>query len=359
MSEAETNPETGVDGQQSAAQDEIDTEAFDRAEAPEDDAETETAQEDGEADEGDEEGKPDGEDDESEEIEHDGQKYRVPKAVKPLLMMQQDYTRKTQEVADLRRQHEEQAKAWETERTQQAESLEELRAEHVKVGVIERQIEATKASLEQPVYQGGPALGDINWPAYRRAVMATEEGSEDRLTYERLRQAYEAATEDLDDLGRQLEGAKTTLKTKTDERLAKQREAREADIAKQRQETAAVLAKEIPGWGKERATEIVNLLSKEIGVADDELEVALLDPRIWKLANRAIVAEAEAAKARKSQQQHRTAQNHERAQQTKPAVTTGGKGGVNPRDPATPRGDGLATDEWMRRRNAQLAQKRA
>jgi hypothetical protein len=38
-----------------------------------------------------------------EEIEHEGRKYLVPKALKPLLLMQADYTRKTQEVAEQRR----------------------------------------------------------------------------------------------------------------------------------------------------------------------------------------------------------------------------------------------------------------
>src|SRR5437868_9942337 len=40
---------------------------------------------------------------ESDEIEHEGRKYQVPKALKPLLLMQADYTRKTQEVAEQRR----------------------------------------------------------------------------------------------------------------------------------------------------------------------------------------------------------------------------------------------------------------
>jgi hypothetical protein len=36
-------------------------------------------------------------------IEHDGRSISVPKALKPLLLMQADYTRKTQEVAEQRR----------------------------------------------------------------------------------------------------------------------------------------------------------------------------------------------------------------------------------------------------------------
>ena len=41
-------------------------------------------------------------DDDSEEVEHEGQKYRIPKALKSALMMNADYTRKTQEVAEQR-----------------------------------------------------------------------------------------------------------------------------------------------------------------------------------------------------------------------------------------------------------------
>lgn len=42
-------------------------------------------------------------DDDSEEVEHDGEKYKIPKALKSALMMQADYTRKTQEVAEQRK----------------------------------------------------------------------------------------------------------------------------------------------------------------------------------------------------------------------------------------------------------------
>lgn len=44
---------------------------------------------------------------ETEEIERDGKKYVIPKALKDEFLMQQDYTRKTQEAADLRRTYEE------------------------------------------------------------------------------------------------------------------------------------------------------------------------------------------------------------------------------------------------------------
>ena len=57
----------------------------------------------------DESGNPVVVEDEDEEVEHDGQKYKVPKALKPLLMMQGDYTQKTQALAEQRRAIEAQA----------------------------------------------------------------------------------------------------------------------------------------------------------------------------------------------------------------------------------------------------------
>lgn len=41
--------------------------------------------------------------DDLEEVEHSGKKYRIPKELKPALMLQADYTRKTQEAAEARR----------------------------------------------------------------------------------------------------------------------------------------------------------------------------------------------------------------------------------------------------------------
>src|SRR5215204_3179929 len=64
---------------------------------------------DTDVDAGDEEGLLEGpteaetEAEELEEIERNGKKYKIPTALKSELLMQQDYTRKTQEVAEQRR----------------------------------------------------------------------------------------------------------------------------------------------------------------------------------------------------------------------------------------------------------------
>jgi len=49
---------------------------------------------------------------EVEEVEIDGKKYSVPKELAPKIMMQADYTRKTQEVAEIRKETEAERAAW-------------------------------------------------------------------------------------------------------------------------------------------------------------------------------------------------------------------------------------------------------
>jgi hypothetical protein len=46
--------------------------------------------------------------DDSEEIDHNGEKYKIPKALKDAFLMQKDYTQKTQEVAEAKKQMESQ-----------------------------------------------------------------------------------------------------------------------------------------------------------------------------------------------------------------------------------------------------------
>jgi hypothetical protein len=64
-----------------------------------------------ETDDDDGEGNPDAdqaddEDDDGEEVEWEGNQYRLPKGIKDALLRQADYTRKTQEVAETRREAE-------------------------------------------------------------------------------------------------------------------------------------------------------------------------------------------------------------------------------------------------------------
>lgn len=359
MTDTATNPETGVDGSGDAAPtDDIDTEAFDRAPAPEDapeDADPAKAEADGE--DGEPEAKPDADkpaDDDSEEVEVDGATHRIPKALKGAFMMQADYTAKTTKLSEDRRALESEQATWAAQREESRAALPE---EHTRVAVLSHTLEQAKAALEQPVDKAGLKLGQIDWIAFRQSAAGDEEMT---ALYQDLRSRYDAARETVSDLSDQLGAAKTDLSTKEADRLKTQRETAQADLAKRQQETGQALAKDM-GWTKDQLAEglpkIATFMASELGVTAEELAEAT-DHRVWRMAHRLMTAEARVATLEKATKQQDTAKNHEKAQQTKPVEGAKGSGG-NARDPATARGDGLSTGEWMKRRNAQDAKRRS
>lgn len=238
--------------------------------------------------------------DDSEEVEYEGAKYRIPKALKGAVMMHADYTRKTQEVADQRR-------TWEQERAQQAESFEALKVEHATVTALEAQV-ANYAT--------------IDWNAEFAA-----DPDNARLHYDRYRLIQ-------DQLGK----AKSDLSEKETQRLNGQREAR----AKALEETGKVLARDIQGWSPQLATDIAKTAA-EFGVTEEEMG-GLADPRLWKVFHALHQAKA-------TQKTQATVQRHEKAGAVQPAKTVAGKsGGFKPG-----LDDSLPMDVWMQRRRAQLA----
>lgn len=111
-----TNPEAGVS--------ELDADAITARMAElEDDQPQETEEAEVEAEE--QELQP--QDDELEEIEwQDGKKYKIPKAVKPGLMLQSDYTKKTQSLAEQRKAFEQHERAVQAERQYYANQLSQI-----------------------------------------------------------------------------------------------------------------------------------------------------------------------------------------------------------------------------------------
>ena len=75
---------------------------------------------------------------ETEEVEFNGKKYAVPKELAPNLMMQSDYTRKTQEVAELRKETEAERASW----RQQAQIREALFEEKAELHQIDKRLNA-------------------------------------------------------------------------------------------------------------------------------------------------------------------------------------------------------------------------
>lgn len=259
--------------------------------------------------------------DDSEEIEHEGQKHRIPKALKPLLMMQADYTKKTQEVAESRKALE----SRQAEINQRAESIEALKEDHFKVS----RLESTKAALTTQRDQ----YLNVDWAGLQ---------AQDPDAYEMHRGNQRAVRDALADAEEGLAAAQGSLKAKE---TARQEAASQATVT-DFQSTMRALAdpeKGIKGWSPELINQTETFAKKEFGLTTEELLTS--DERAWRVLHRLRTAEEQLKKTT-------TAKRHETAQQVQPAIRTKGN--------FAPAGlhDKLPIDEWMRRNAALEAKKR-
>jgi hypothetical protein len=233
-----------------------------------------------------------------EDVEHEGRTYQVPRALKRALMMHGDYTRKTQELADQRRE-------LEAERVGHAEAAE---------------ARAALTALEQKL----AALDAVDW----QTLQAEDPQGAERLWRhgQELAQARDHMAGELEDWGRR-------------RALADQHE----HAAKVR-EGHAVLERELADWSPQLARQLAAFAVDEFGVSPQEL-AEVHDPRLVKLIHAAYVG-ANASRTNKA------AARHEQAQASKPAASVGGRGAAG-KDP-----NRMTTDEWMRHRNNQLRRAR-
>lgn len=146
MTEADTNPAPEVSDE--AAEERLASLFADESEpeAPDED----TAEGEESATEGEAENQPD---DDAEEVEYEGKAYKVPKELKPAILRQADYTKKTQEVAAVRRQFEDKSMfvaAKEQLMNAASEDIAELRA-------TEKELERFKALDWQQLHAADPA----------------------------------------------------------------------------------------------------------------------------------------------------------------------------------------------------------
>lgn len=220
--------------------------------------------------EGDETTEADGQSDEEadlDEVELDGQKYRIPKAVKPAVMMHADYTRKTQELAETR-------KALEAQASQQAEVDQAIIDAHAEVVTLDRQLAQYTA------------LTPDQWAAIR---------NEDPDNYRAHRDAFS----DLKEAKRE---AVEKLTAKKAERTTEAQQA----TAKRIQDGYAELPKLIPGWNADVENEVA-AFGRSLGISQEALTQSVAEPlniKILHLAmegEKALKAKAQAAKLAKAQ----------------------------------------------------------
>ncbi|MFZ5789767.1 MAG: hypothetical protein ACOY3L_03615 [Pseudomonadota bacterium] len=240
--------------------------------------------------------------DDTEEVEHDGQTYRVPKALKGALMMHADYTRKTQEVAAQRRALEEASQRF----LQQVQAQQEHLRDHAGLAAIDQQL---------------AALAGIDWAA--------------------LAQQNPAEAQRLQGQAAQLAAARQALVSRLQQ--AEQQKALDAQRLHARclEDGHAVLARDIPNWSAETAAKL-NDFAAALGFSPEEIG-QVLDPRQVKVLHLAWLGQ-------QLQQKHRAATETPAASPV-PQLGTGSAPG--PRDPSR-----MSTDQWIKWRNASLRKKR-
>lgn len=176
------------------------------------------------------------------EIEKDGKKYRIPADLKDGFLMQSDYTRKTQEVAEMR-------KSYETK-------MEEA-ARHYQTSQEVLEAKAYMLNVDTQLKQ----YENINWQQ-----LANEDPMGAQQAYMHFQQLKE-------------ERGKVANYLTAEEQ---QRTARaEQDIANRLQETRQFAEKNIPGWTPEIDVKVVDFATKELGFEVEQLRAAV-NPTIYR-----------------------------------------------------------------------------
>lgn len=239
------------------------------------------------------------------EVEYEGQKYAIPKALKPALMMHADYTRKTQEIAEQRRALE----AQQQQLVQQAQ----LQQEHL-------QTVAKVVALDDQIKQ----FEQVDWTAL---------STHDPVKAQQLWMTYSQLKDSRADMLGQLQQREQQHALEAQQRLAKQIE-----------ESNAILARDIKGWSPELAGKLRDFAIEKLGFTPQELG-QVTDARIVKLLHRAYVGDQLVAKQMGAATQA--------VPQVKPVPTVGSNAPAG-KDPSR-----MSTDEWMQYRNEQLRKQRS
>lgn len=285
---------------------------------PENDDDDEGRDVNDDTDEGLDDEDPDSGDDDDDEglvdFEFEGKTYRVPEALKKGVLREADYTRKTQEVAELRKE----AQA----RTEQVQAREAEVEKHL---VTAKEISEERAQL-QAVRLQIKAMNGLDWDKLE------QEDPEDANRLFRQRVKLREAEVDLS----------AALKEKeTNLDLERQRSAKAAR-ATAIQDVEAALKRDIKGWNNDLATKVGEFAVTSLGWRPQQV-IDLLDPTIIRTLHAAYVGDQ--ARKRLSTQRKLDA-GDKAAPVGRPA---GGAGAPNARRTTDATGDRLSTAEWIRR----------
>lgn len=239
------------------------------------------------------------------EIEHEGQTYQIPAALKGAFLMQGDYTRKTQELAEHRRGLEADRRAFD----HHTETAHANIADRAQLHLLEQQLEGLQSVDWDAFAQQDPEQAQALWAQYQQASEL-----HDRYAWKMTHHEHNG-------------------------RLDAEREA-----AAQLTKAGQVLSQKIEGWSPEIASKLVEYAGA-FGVTLDELR-EIADPRLWLILHRAHQGDQAARQQASNRQMEQT-------QAVRPAVSVTGAAG-----PSGSMADEMATKDWMTKRNAQTRRAR-
>lgn len=235
---------------------------------------------------------------ETAEVELNGEKYKVPAALKDAFLMQADYTRKTQEVAETRKIAE--------AKLAEAESV---------FNVSNEVLEARAALLN--VSNGLNQFQNVDW-----AKLETEDPIGAMSAWRQYQQ---------------LEKARGEITGFLNEEQSKRAATAEQETANRLRETAEFARTKIPGWSPEVDAKVTAFAEAELGFTRDTLKSAY-SPSVYKALHLAWLG-------------HQSLQK-QNAQPKAPAAPTKPLGKVTPRaNPVAGLDDRLSMDEWIKQRN--------
>jgi hypothetical protein len=183
----------------------------------------------------------DDEDDDGEEVEWEGNQYRLPKGIKDALLRQADYTRKTQEVAETRRE-----------------------AEAAKVAVYQQ------AQLFQ---SAGPLL------VQQQDAMAKLEELDRTLDFRKLEATDPVAAQSWWRYREQLKEYVGKVGAHIEQTQQQLHFVQQQETARRVENMNRVLTKKIKGWSPELNAKISEHAIRKLGYAPDEV-AAISDPRV-------------------------------------------------------------------------------
>ena len=215
--------------------------------------------------------------------------------------MQADYTRKTQEIAELRK------------------ATEAQRADLIRSAEIQQQFLSDVATVKG-VEQQLDYFKTIDWPAYQR--MDPQGAQADWFQYQALKDQHQ-------ELNQSLESKKVEWNS-----LVERERATEIEKA------LAEVKRAIPDWSEQKAAEVTTFAKEHAGLTDAEL-AEITNPRV-------ITALHEYMVLKREKQQRLAAAKLKKQQEIQPTPTVGGSA------PRKAVDDRVSVSDWMAAREKQL-----